>query len=382
MPIDIFASLGRPASDLHPYFVQLRDEPRFAPARGQLRAVQVSYDEPDGNFVEQFQTTGMDARIFELFLFALFQEQGHSIDRSHRRPDFLLTKDGVTAAVEAVTASPSSNAGLKPYFAIPPERTEAEQRHYLRHALPIRLGSPLFTKLKQRYWLEPHVRGRPLVLAIQDVHTDGSLATSSTPLTNYLFGYGQDWHMRGEDLVVTEHALHEHVVGAKVIPSGFFNQPDAENIAAVLFCNTGTIPKFARMGHQGAFKTHRLRILRCGTCYRHDRNATKPNAFVYEVGARRYPKETWREGTCLIRNPHAIHPIPDEWLGAAIEENDVSGQQVSTFAEPFLPYESMTNFIVGDPFGTALRREEQRLRDALSSVFPLIERDDKIFLEW
>jgi len=382
MPIDLFTSLGKPNSPLHPYFVQLHDEPRFAPARGELRALQASFNDPDGNFVEQFQTTGMDARIFELFLFAFFREQGHHIDRSHRRPDFLLTKDGVTAAVEAVTASIPSNAGVSPYYGIPPERTADEQREYVRHALPIRLGSPLFSKLQQKYWLEPHVQGRPLVIALQDLHEDGSLMTSSTPLANYLFGFGQDWYMRGEELVITERALHQHVLGAKVIPSGFFNQPGAENISAVLFCNTGTIPKFARMGHQGAFKTHRLRILRFGCCYRHDPNATKPNAFVYEVGARRYPKETWREGTSLIRNPRAIHALPDEWLGAAMEENYFNGQNESTFAEPFIPYSSFTNFFLGDPWGRAMQCEEYQWRKYLNERFPLIERDNSKFLEW
>lgn len=35
----------------------------------------------------------------------------------------------------------------------------------------------------------------------------------------------------------------------KQIPSGFFNLPDAENVSAVLFTNTGTIPKFLRMAN-------------------------------------------------------------------------------------------------------------------------------------
>ena len=188
--------------------------------------------------------------------------------------------------------------------------------------------------------------------------------------------------MRGEELVITEHALHQHVSGAKAIPSGFFNQPAAEYISAVLFCNTGTIPKFARMGHQGSFKNRRLRILRHGTCYQHDRNAAVPNWFIYEVGARKYPKETWREGTCLIRNPRARHPLPDEWLGAAVEENDVGGQHVSTFAEPFLPYSSMTYFFWNDPWGWSMRHVERRLREEYKELLPLIERDHPIFFQF
>jgi len=36
------------------------------------------YEDTDGNFVEQFQTTAFDACIWELYLFATFTELGYS----------------------------------------------------------------------------------------------------------------------------------------------------------------------------------------------------------------------------------------------------------------------------------------------------------------
>jgi hypothetical protein len=42
----------------------------------------------DGNFVEQFQTRGFDARIWELYLFAAFREMNYGIERVHAVPDF------------------------------------------------------------------------------------------------------------------------------------------------------------------------------------------------------------------------------------------------------------------------------------------------------
>lgn len=69
--------------------------------------LQKEFDDPDGNFVEQFQTTGFDARTFELFLFAMFRESGHAINRAYSRPDFLLQKAGIGAWIEAVTANPA-----------------------------------------------------------------------------------------------------------------------------------------------------------------------------------------------------------------------------------------------------------------------------------
>lgn len=349
MPTDLFADRGRKNAQLHPQYVGLRDLPVYAPARGMIRELQHEFFDPDGNAVEQFQTTGFDTRTFELFLFAMFRESGHAIDRSHQRPDFLLTRDGLTAAVEALTASQPSNDGIRPYFALPERQTAAELTEYLRHNLPIRVGSPLFTKLRARYWLEPHVQGKPLVFAIEDFHGPGSLLNSSTSISNYLFGFHQKWfHNEGGQLVITPESIDDHQVGAKRIPSGFFNQPDAENISAVLFCNTGTVPKFARMGQEGDHRSAEVRMLRHGTCYRHDPNAAVPEGFVYEVGRRGDVRETWREGTVLIRNPRAALPLPQEWLGAGLEEDSVDGSVLATAREPFMPYASTTIMLPGN----------------------------------
>lgn len=349
MPLDLFANIGKSVDQLHPQFVHLRELERYAPACGALRELQGSFDDPDGNFVEQFQTTGFDSRTFELFLFAMFREQGHAIDRPHARPDFLLSRDGSTAAVEAVTASVPALGGIQPYFSLPKAQTTEELLSYIRESLPIRLGSPLFSKLKQQYWLEPHVQGRPFVLAIQDFSGPGSLLHSSTPLSRYLNGFEQRWYHDEEGkLIIPEEGVESHVVGAKRIPSGFFQQPDAQNISAVLFCNTGTVPKFGRMGQEGKYRSAQVRMVRSGVRYRHDPNAAWPVPFAYEVGDFKFGPESWRQGTVLIRNPNAVHPLPKEWFGAALEEDVLDGKVVSTFAEVFLPYRSITKLLPGD----------------------------------
>lgn len=349
MPVDLFADIGKPPEQLHPQFAHLRELQRYEPARSVLRELQDDFDDPDGNFVEQFQTTGFDSRTFELFLFAMLREQGHAIDRSHARPDFLLNKDGLTVAVEAVTASVPAVGGIRPYFSLPTAQTTEELLSYIRDSLPIRLGSPLFSKLRQQYWLEPHVQGRPLVLAIQDFSAPGSLLHSSTPLSRYLNGFEQRWyHDEDGKLIITEEEVDSHVAGSKRIPSGFFQQPDAQNISAVLFCNTGTVPKFGRMGQEGKYRSANVRMVRSGVRYRHDADAAWPVPFAYEVGDFKFGPESWRQGTVLIRNPSAAHPLPEEWFGASVEEDALDGKAVSTFAEPFLPYRSITHMLAGD----------------------------------
>src|SRR5271165_2047738 len=101
----------RQVKNLHPQFLNLISHDIYEPARGMLREVYAEFPDPDGNFVEQFQTSGFDARTFELFLFAMFKDLGHHIEREPRL-DFILSRDGQQACVEAVIASPPPNDGI------------------------------------------------------------------------------------------------------------------------------------------------------------------------------------------------------------------------------------------------------------------------------
>ena len=180
MSLHLFTRL-RPDAELHPQYLKTRDDPMMAPARAMLQQIAATMADPDCNFVEQFQTHGFDARTFEIYLQAFFQEAGHVIDRSHERPDFLLSRDGLTVAVEAVTANPPPRKDYQPYQLYPEAlpSTPAEIIRYLKHEVAIKLGSPLYSKLKKRYWELPHVEGRPLILAIETFH-GGALSLSAT----------------------------------------------------------------------------------------------------------------------------------------------------------------------------------------------------------
>lgn len=344
MLMDDLFKTGRPDAALHPQFLKVRDDPSLAPARAVLLEIAAGMDDPDGNFIEQFQTHGFDARTLEVYLQALFLEAGHNINRSFDRPDFLLSKDGLEVAVEAVTANPTPSKEYQPYQPNPSEvpRSRDDAIQLLKHEIAIKLGSPLYSKLKKRYWELPHVAGKPFVIAIQSFHS-GGLSMSATSLSRYLYGLDHSFHFDDEgSLVVTSKAIDSHT-GSKTIPSNFFAQPDAENISGVLFTNAGTIPKFARIGQQGCHKSEAVRMVRYGTCLDPDPNATMPDQFAYEVGDPEAGPEPWRDGAVFIHNPDARQRLPQGWIGASAEESlGENGTIVLDCSDPVQIFESQT----------------------------------------
>ena len=72
--MDFFAP-RHPAARLNPTFAKLVNDEGYSPAKGVIEAMMFYFEDPDGNFVEQFQSTAFNARLWELYLFALLAEE-------------------------------------------------------------------------------------------------------------------------------------------------------------------------------------------------------------------------------------------------------------------------------------------------------------------
>jgi hypothetical protein len=317
------------------------------------RHVYSQFTDKDGNFVEQFQTTGFDARTWELALFAYLLEAGFSLDDTSVRPDFLCEKGGARVAIEATTANPSGGKATPPTLEglqRAGEQTKEQILWRVQHEIPIRLGSPLFSKLKRRYWELPFVGETPLVFAIESFAAEDALYFSDAGLASYLYGsWAVPWRTAGGELVVENVPIQEHRVGKKVIPSGFFSQPDTENVSAVLFSNSGTFPKFGRMGAQAGLDTAGITMIRVGTCYNQDPSASEPLAFSYNVAER--PEEwgmaeTWGEGMSMYHNPNALHPVADQLFPEIAHHHCEDGRLIATTIPPFHPFMSQTRVML------------------------------------
>ena len=145
---------------LNPSFKLLMDQPSYHPARTMLDHIYQGFIDLDGNFLEQFQSAAFDARFFELYLFAYFSKSGFEIDPTYQRPDFLVTRNGLTVAVEATTANPSG-AKHSERNVLPSELSPEEYSHYLVNELPMKFGGPLYSKLNEEYWKLEQCEGKP-----------------------------------------------------------------------------------------------------------------------------------------------------------------------------------------------------------------------------
>lgn len=281
------------ANRLHPFFSYLMENPGYSPARGLIKEMSFTFTDLDGNYRKDFQTTGFNGRLWELYLYAFFYEQKFLIDNTHAVPDLIVEKAGFRIAVEATTLNPPQGNPA------PMPKTPEEEKAFNQDAMPMKWSRALTTKLGKRYWEQENIANCPLVFAVHDYHAPGSMCWSLPGLSDYLFGVRCDDD--GND-----HRIETHSMGDAVIQSGFFRLTDSENISAVIVSNEATLPKFNRIGKIAGFGDPSIRIRRFGA--RLNLETLRGERFESEtqVGV---VDDSWSRGIWVFHNPNAKHPI-------------------------------------------------------------------------
>ena len=332
-PVDFFTPIV-PEERLHPTFNILLHDGRYSPARDLIAAMMPFYEDADGNFVEQFQTRGFDARVWELYLFATFTELGFAHETGVAVPDLLVTGPEGRLAIEATTINPP-HRGDAPH---PTSITEA--RRYVENYVPIRIARALTRKLyhKRRYWTVPGAEDCPFVIALQDFHGPQSMARLIMPATEYVFGVRHSIVDGARQI----ERIDKHVYDQWSEVSNFFGLPEAENVSAVMLNPLGTIPKFNRMGFVAGFGDRRIRMTQTGIRRGEiDQAGPGPLPFSRDVHAPGFA-ETWIEGAVILHNPNARIPLDPELIpGANHEFLRADGSILSQLPE-FQPYSSGT----------------------------------------
>lgn len=330
---------------LHADYRSVLQSEAYMPARAIINELFTRYVDVDGTFVDQFQTHGFNARLWELYLFAVSEELNLTLNRNFPSPDFYANSNEGEFFIEAVTANPSGSGKL----ADPREDKLWEsysiqkQMYLIQDFMAIKFGSPLFSKLSRKYWELKHVTNKPLVFAIADFTRGASMISSGTILLNYLYGYSHFWDKdENGKLNIYPSSIYEHEFGSKKIPSGFFKLEGAENISAVITNPSATISKFNRIGFERGHKSSVI-MIRSGTCYRHDQNSDMPDSFSYIVGENKV-KETWRESLSVYHNPNAVIPLSESLIPGVAHHHFKDGNIYSSIPK-FHTYGSVTQLI-------------------------------------
>ena len=326
-------------------FQSLNTLKAFSPAKNTIDEICKPLADKDGNFVQQFQTTGFYQRLWEIFLHSFFLENSFEIFNQYDRPDFQLKKSGIEFYVEACSSNPAPNDRFTNEFieaSIKAKDKEAEQD--LKDYYTIKIGSILFSKLTKKYWELDWVKSKPLVLALMPSHNRLANFLPDYKVIEYLYGkwfkaaINEDGKIKGTSGVVTEHNY-----GQKAIPSGFFEQPDTENISAVIFTNTCETQKFNRMGQQDKYYDKDIIIVRTGS-YNNNTPDGPPKYFQYQV-IQGKNMETWSEGVSILHNPNAKFPLDKNLFKGVRQIWTNNDGNLDGEMPPFYPFNSVTRVV-------------------------------------
>ena len=316
---------------LNPKFDLLNSHPAKFSAKKAIEEIYLAMENPDENFAKDFQTDGFDARLWELYLFASFKEQGIKISQNLPAPDFCLSRDGNILFVEAVTANPEGTrmADLSKYPVSAPETLEER----LIGASAERYAKTLKSKMDRRYWELPDVQGQPFALAIADFHKSGSMTWSLPSLLSYVYGSSAKIEVDESGKKKAVAVPIELLKGPNQIPAGFFSQPDARYVSCVISSNAGTLGKFSRMGFFAGWRPPGLKIHRTCLFYNREGDQTEGKEKTFDIEDPEYQK-LWPFGECwcleleIYHNPTALNPIPRSFFPGATHFFEKNGEIV------------------------------------------------------
>lgn len=288
-----------------PYINQVKNDPTWQAARMTILEALKEFVDADGNFIEQFQTTAFDQRLWELYLNSYFCEEKFNIDKTKAVPDFIITKGTDKVGIEAVTVA-NKNPSTDPN-----QKTVEKMTKEIRDEIFLEYSSALTGKLNKlssnnRYWEFDYLSGCPLVFAVENFRDNFTLMNGTSVLSDYLYGLEVD-----PSSTTFENKEGKNVIKSNGSPvnTGFFYQEGAENVSAVLTTSQGTLPKFNRIGIYQGYAPANVFGIQLVNEYNRTPAAKTLNKKIREI----HPggnHEYWSEGIAIYHNPNAKIQLP------------------------------------------------------------------------
>ena len=273
---------------LHPNFVNT-----LAPTAARVRAVlsewAEGFQDRDGKFVYQFQTT-YNSCFWELYLFAVLKVLGLKVDFSHEAPDFVCSNQQI--AIEATIASHAKDD--VPEWEKTIEGITHDDLGAAYTQSIIRLSNAFLGKAaayQAKYSMLPHMSGRSYIVAISNFGTQDFNMLGDVPMQRLLYDVWQEREV--------------YKANGAPISVGLFRSDRFSHVSAVIYSSVATFGKARALSDErGPFQFHAVRI----------RDNFEP---IHIVAMKSRYRESLTDGLRLFTNPFAEFPLDvgifDDW---------------------------------------------------------------------
>lgn len=298
MPLKLFDAQV-PFEKQHPIYRLIMHDV-YAPEREVIQQWAEGFEDRDGKFLKEFQTT-FESSFWELYLYAALKEWGVPIDMSNNAPDFLVGGQ-CPFALEATIAAPV--AGGKPAFGysvddIPQEFTSFNIESAIRICNSF---SAKVNRYRKYYSSLSHVKGKPFVLGIASFDRPLAHLASSRPIIAALYGLYHDEDATGSaaDGVMSYNVTSAPKNESVNIDVGLFCDDKYSEISAVIYSCLVTWGKVRALAdNPDALSFY---------------STFHPNPGKLMPRMRYTPKRDYVEhlmdGLFVLHNPFARHPLP------------------------------------------------------------------------
>jgi len=257
----------------------------------------------DNKFVEEFQTS-FNSCFWELYLHAILKEAGCKIDFTHHAPDFVVM-DPVPFVVEATVAL-NANDALPECTPLDLNLRPRDLNEFNRVAM-IRLLNSISEKTKKyhkSYQNQPHVTGKPFVLALTPFDQPFFYLQVQRAIEAVLYDYYVDEQEYIDnpskfDSVRAKNLKAVRKSSTVELPLGIFNDAAHAHISAVLFNSSAT------WGKVKALSDDPYPLIYFSAA----RSDPYTGDFFGFQGPKAGYEETLFDGLRVYHNPYATHPL-------------------------------------------------------------------------
>lgn len=302
MPIDLFSSQVAIAAQ-HPIFRMITEE-IYGPERAELSQWAEGFEDRDGKFVKEFQTT-FESSFWELYLFAALKELGLPTDPRHHAPDFVV-EGKAPFCLEATIAKPP--AGGQPAYGfsmedLPQDFTDFNIQSTLRICNSF---DAKVSKYRSSYSKLRHVQDKAFVIGIASFDRPLAHFAAGRPILAALYGlYHDEAATRPGDTKVASYNVTAAPKSARTnIEVGLFCDDTYADVSAVVYSSLATWGKLRALAdNPDALSAY---------CTLH------PNPGnllpIVRFAIKRNYSEHLMDGLYVLHNPFARHPLPSGLL--------------------------------------------------------------------